>query len=106
MTSPYLERPRRELGQALKDCGMNRSDFGFHPQNAKQHSRTPTNPWPQTSFPGRTQSRSSIWAIAACAILIASAAVLVATTLPSQQVAQEPNAEDVIDIAPAAGGPQ
>jgi hypothetical protein len=106
MTSPYLERPRRELGQALKDCGINRSDFGFHPQHAKSHSHPTTSPWTRTGITEKTCLRSSKWIIAAFTILIASAAVLVATTTPGQQVAQEPNADDVINIAPAAGGPQ
>lgn len=105
MTSPYLERPRRELGQALKDCGLNRSDFGFHPQNAKHHSRQ-SNAWTPSGVSNKANAGSTKWILAAFAFLLVSAAVVVATTTPSQQVAQEPNPEDVINIAPAAGGPQ
>jgi hypothetical protein len=106
MTSPYLEKPRRELGQAIKDCGINRSDFGFRPQNARFNS-TQSGPGSMGRSSNQRQSRSLNWVIAAFCLLIVSAAVLIANTSPDQRVAQEePNPDSVINIAPAAGGPQ
>ncbi|MDF1748840.1 MAG: hypothetical protein P1V34_08205 [Alphaproteobacteria bacterium] len=98
MTSPYLEKPKRELGQALKDCGINRSDVGFDIQQPKSSD--------SANLPGANRKSASAWVIAAFALLIVSATIIMATTHSGQQVAEEPNADEVINIAPAAGGSQ
>jgi hypothetical protein len=96
MTSPYLERPRRELRAALQDRGMAPEDVGL-----SDESRDSGSP---AAAPRRTGGghRRLTLAIAVLAVGGLGAAIAAGILMPPVETAQEPDPGMVTDIAPAA----
>ncbi len=91
MTSPYLDKPRRELEQALRDCGRSHDAVGG--ARIAHHAR----------YAGiRSMTRGS-WYIVYVATLLATGAIVATFGLPIAQLAQQPNPNGLSDIEPASG---
>lgn len=97
MTSPYLEKPRRELRQALRDRGM--AEDGFDAGDAAD-GRDPSGAPARRRGPRHRLTLT----IAVLAIGGMGAALAAGLLMPRVEVAQEPDPGTVSDIAPAAGG--
>ena len=91
MTSPYLDKPLRELEQALRDCGRS--------QDAVGGARTIRN----ARKAGLGTILNGSWYIACAAVLLVTGSVLATFGLPTSQLAKQPDPQGLYDIEPAAG---
>ncbi|NMM45562.1 hypothetical protein HH303_13790 [Rhodospirillaceae bacterium KN72] len=105
MTSPYLNRPRRELKDALQDRGLDGAWLDARQKLADASTASPT----LATVPARRSRRrvSRVAVVVGIAFLLGMMALGTTTlfdTAPTE-VASEPEIENLMDIAPAAGPP-
>lgn len=98
MTSPYLDRPRRELRKALSDRGMAPEDIGMPPGSPESDGPSP----------GPRAGKGAGWrrltlAFALLAVGGIGAAIAAGILMPPVETVYEPDPGTVSDIAPAAG---
>lgn len=98
MTSPYLQKPRRELDDVV---------HGQKP--AVEGEESPTVQENSESFRTFDFFAGSEWYILCVSALVVCAVLAAALTIPDPEIAQfmmkEPDPEGFYDMAPAAGGP-
>ncbi len=103
MTSPYLNRPARDLEQVLMQKGMTREGVGIGPAGPLGGP----NARPRLVSLTRSTAKRFSYGIAAtlslCALVLAASAIALTLLGTSDQVANDPSMEEIGDIAPAAG---
>lgn len=98
MTSPYLQKPRRELDEVVH------GHAAPCPEKDSSEIREQIDALKSWDF-----FAGSEWYILCVSALVVGAVLAAALTLPDPEIAQymneEPSAEGIYDIAPAAGPP-
>lgn len=103
MTSPYLNKPRRKLHQALKDRGLSANDIGWQDHTGEDFQ--------EDFMSGHGRWRDFGFRLLACAIIVAGGMAITYGVLnPQPQIAdlQEEEMDRIADeelngIMPAAG---
>ncbi|MBP5858476.1 hypothetical protein KAJ83_15755 [Marivibrio halodurans] len=110
MVSPYLEKPRRRLDEALRDRGLSGSDIGFDPTDSTD-AHTPVPEMAEATRDARqarvhaTTARLSIaiGSVATCLLIILVVAALWTPLARGIAPVADRDADLLSDIAPAAG---
>ncbi|MEQ8603107.1 MAG: hypothetical protein RIB45_07285 [Marivibrio sp.] len=97
MTSPYLDKPKRALDQALRDRGMSRADLGYDGL-ADARARTPSR------RVRRAPGAAAIGGVLAIGLIALGVALLSEGREEAPAIAED-QIDALQDIAPAAGEP-